>query len=542
MALHFADCWEAIADTIPDLPAVIQGDRTVSWRSYDDQAARLASAFAAADLRQQRNVGMFLYNCPEYLITQYAAFKTSTTPVNVNYRYLDDELAYLLDNADIAALVYHRSLGERVARVKDSLPMLELLIEVDDRPEAEHDDTTAVDGAVRFETVLEGNDPAPRRDRPLDDVYMLYTGGTTGLPKGVMYEMGEFTEAWLAFAAQNLFIEPWKTVDELAAWVGAQAEAGALSRVCPGPPLMHGTGVWLGAMMPHLTGGVCVLLESRSLDPDEIIGVAQDGLAMLVIVGDAFAKPLVARLDERAEADDPADISTLAVILSSGAMLSAETKERLFGHHPNLIIIDALGSSEGSMGSKLSMGKGSGTTAKFEMSPGTKVFDPDDNEVEAGSGVVGMVAATGTFLPFGYYKDPEKSARTFRTIDGVRYSFPGDMATVSAEGAIELLGRGSNCINTGGEKVFPEEVEEALKTHGSVVDCLVFGVEDDRFGQAVTAVVSTSAPVDADELVEYCKTKLAAYKAPRSISIVDEVPRAPNGKADYKSAKALVGA
>ena len=541
MALHFADCWEQIADRIPDKPAIQQGDRTLSWRDYEDRAARLSARFAEHDLAQGRNVGMFLYNCPEYLETQFAAFKQGTTPVNVNYRYLEDELLYLLDNADITALVYHASLGDRVAAIRDRLPGLEVLIEVDDRGRDDVGDVDRVKGALAYEDVIASHDPAPRKARDLDDIYMLYTGGTTGMPKGVMYRMGEFTKAWLEFAAGNLGLEVWTTPEGLADWVEGQAEAGALSRTCPGPPLMHGTGVWLGAMMPHLTGSCVVLLESRKLSPAEIVSAAEEGLAMLVIVGDAFAKPIVAYLDGQRDAGSPADLSGLAVVLSSGAMLSAETKEALLDHAPHLIIIDALGSSEGSMGSRISVGKGSGTTAKFEMTPGSKVFDEMDQEVEPGSGVVGRVAATGTFLPVGYYKDPEKSAATFRTIDGVRYSFPGDMATVDADGTINFLGRGSQVINTGGEKVFVEEVEEAIKTHPAVVDCLVFGVDDDRFGQTVAGVASVEgAGVDPDAIIAHCKEKLAPYKAPRQLAIVDDVPRAPNGKADYKTAKTLL--
>ena len=538
MALHFADCWELIADRIPDRPAIRQGDRTITWQRYEDRAARLSALFAAHGLGQGRNVGMFLYNCPEYLETQFAAFKQGTTPVNVNYRYLEDELRYLLDNADVEALVYHASLGDRVAAIRDQLPRLELLVEVDDRSVAGAADP--VDGAVRYEDVLLSTPPAARKERDPEDLYMLYTGGTTGMPKGVMYRMGEFTRAWLEFASANLGRATWSSGEELAAWVGEQDAAGALTRTCPGPPLMHGTGVWLGAMMPHLTGGCVQLLASRHLDPVEIVDVASEGLAMLVIVGDAFAKPIVAHLDERRAAGQPADLSRLAVILSSGAMLSAETKEALLDHAPHLVIIDALGSSEGSMGSRISVGRGSGTTAKFQMTPGSKVFDEDDREVVPGSGVVGRVAATGTFLPIGYYKDPDKSAATFRTIDGVRYSFPGDMATVDADGTISFLGRGSQCVNTGGEKVYVEEVEEAIKTHPAVDDCLVFGVDDDRLGQRVAAVASTDGAVTADELIAHCKTRLAAYKAPRELRVVEVVPRAPNGKADYATARTLL--
>ncbi len=541
MGLHFADCWELIADRAPDQPAIVQGDRTITWAAYEDRAARLSALFAAHDLGPGRHVGMFMYNCPEYLETQFAGFKLGATPVNVNYRYLDDELLYLLDNADVCALVYHRSLADRVARIKDRLPLLELLVEVDDQPGDPSEPATRVPGATSYETVIAEQSPAPRRTRDPDDVYMLYTGGTTGLPKGVMYRLSAFTEGFMAFGAQNLGRAPWRSNEEMADWAAEQIHAGTAGRVCPGPPLMHGTGVWLGAILPHLMGNTCVLLESRSLDPAEVVTLAEVGLSMLVIVGDAFARPILRLLDERRDAGDPADLSRFASILSSGAMLSAEVKEGLIGHAPHLLIVDALGSSEGSMGSMISMGKGSGTTAKFQPTPGTMVFDDLDRPIVPGSGDIGRVAATGVFLPFGYYKDPEKSARTFRTIDGVAYSFPGDMATVEADGSITLLGRGSACINSGGEKVYPEEVEEAIKTHPAVEDCLVFGVDDERFGQRVVAVASLTAPVDGDDLIAHCRSRLSAYKAPKEIHVVATVPRAPNGKADYRTARELAG-
>lgn len=540
MALHFADCWELIADRIPDQPAIAQGNRTLSWAAYDDAAARLASVFEAHGLGPGRHVGMFLYNCPEYLMTQYATFKHETAAININYRYLDDELVYLIDNADVTALVYHRSLADRVQRVRGRLPNLTLLIEVDDGDAANGASARpSIDGALSFGDALAAAAPQARRQRDPDGLYMLYTGGTTGMPKGVMYTVADLTGGLAAAAAGNLGVPVWESAEALATFVAEQAEVGALSRCCPAPPLMHATGAWLGAFMPHMTGGCSELLASRALDPDEVIAMCQRGLTMLVIVGDAFARPLLKRLDERRDAGDSSGLTGLMVLLSSGAMLSAEVKEGLFEHHPGLIILDALGSSEGTMASKVSVGKGSGTTAKFELIEGTKVFDEHDNEVEAGSGVCGVVATTGDFLPIGYYKDPEKSARTFRTVRGVRYSFPGDMATVTADGTIEFMGRGANCINTGGEKVFPEEVEEAIKTHAAVDDCLVFGVDDDRFGQAVTAVVSVSAPIEPSQLIAYCKTKLASYKAPQSVTVVPIVPRAPNGKADYKAARAL---
>jgi fatty-acyl-CoA synthase len=530
MTFHFADVWEAIADRIPSHPAVIQGTRQISWGEYDERSARLSRALTGAGLGPGSTVGMFLYNCPEYLETQFAAFKARITPINVNYRYLDDELVYLLDNADCEAVVFHSSLGDRIERVRTRLPKLRVLIEVAD------DTSAAVSGALAYDEVLASNEPAARQERSPDDLYMLYTGGTTGMPKGVMYSMGRFTEAYVGYAAMNLGVEVWPTVDALAAHVEREVTENRQGRTTPCPPLMHGTGIWLGAMLPHILGNTCVLLESRSLDPDEIWKVVEEGVSVLIIVGDAFARPMLDALRAR-----PRDTSKLAVILSSGAMLSAEVKEGLVELIPHVIILDVLGSSEGAMAQNVTVGKGSGTTAKFGLMADAKVFTEDGRPVEPGSGEVGMVGVTGVNIPLGYWKDPEKSAATFREIDGVPYSFPGDMATVEADGTVTLLGRGSACINTGGEKVFPEEVEEAVKTHPAVRDCLVFGIPDERFGQRVVAVASlvSDASANPDELIAHTRDRLAPFKAPRDVVIVDDAPRAPNGKADYGRARDL---
>ena len=309
----------------------------------------------------------------------------------------------------------------------------------------------------------------------------------------------------------------------------------------PACPLMHGTGMWLGALVPHCAGARVVTLESRNFDAHELWGTAAtEGATQLVIVGDAFAKPMLRALDEAKEKGQPHDLSSLRMMLSSGVMWTSEVKQALLDWH-EFILIDAMGSTEGSMGTQITTRGNVGETAKFAMSPTTKVFTEDGREVEPGSGEAGMVAAGGS-VPLGYYKDEKKSAATFKTIDGVRYSFPGDWAIVEADGSLTLLGRGSNCINTAGEKVYPEEVEEAVKQHPDVVDCLVVGVDDEKFGQRVTGVASLKpgASHDGEALREFTKTKLAAYKCPKQLFVVEKVQRAPNGKADYKWAKKAV--
>ena len=535
MELHYATIWESIADTIPESTAVVHGDTIRTWAEYDDRAARLAAAYAAAGLGHDSKIGLYMYNGNEYLEAQYGAFKVRGVPINVNYRYLDDELWYLLDNADAEALVFHSSLAERVGQVIDRLPKLKLLIEVDDGG------ASRMDRAVAYDTVLATHQPMERIVRSEDDIYMLYTGGTTGMPKGVMYDMashvGLFLRSGFPFLGERL---P-RTGEEVAPLARAITEAGNRMIAIPCAPLMHGTGLWLGAFASHLTGGEVITLTSRTLDPHEVLRTAQARRATsLVIVGDAFAKPLVAAIDEAAARGEPYDLSSVAVILSSGVMWTTEVKEQLLERIPHVVLFDAIGSTEGAMGSQMSTRGASTETAKFTQNPTTKVFAEDGREVAPGSDEIGLVAAGG-FVPIGYFKDADKTERTFRTVDGVRYAFPGDLAKVAADGTLILLGRGSQVINSGGEKIFPEEVEEAVKRVPGVLDCLVVGVDDERFGQAVTAIAATDGtPLDEAEVIAHVKTQLARYKAPKRVVFVAEVPRAPNGKADYAAAKQYV--
>jgi 3-oxocholest-4-en-26-oate---CoA ligase len=532
MELHYATIWESIADTIPTATAIVHGDDVKTWQQYDERSARLAAAYSAAGLGHDSKIGLYMYNGNEYLEAQYGAFKVRGVPINVNYRYLDNELCYLLDNADAEALVFHASLGDRVAQVVDRLPMLKLLIEVDDGG------TGQVPGALTYDEVLATNEPMERIVRSEDDIYMLYTGGTTGMPKGVMYDMASHVGLFLRSGFPFLGQPVPRTGEEVAPLVAAITEAGNRMIAIPCAPLMHGTGLWLGAFAAHLTGGEVITLTSRTLDPHEVLRTVQERRATsVVIVGDAFAKPIVAAIDEAAQRGEPYDLSSIGVILSSGVMWTTEVKEQLLERIPQVVLFDAIGSTEGSMGNQMSMRGGSTETAKFTQNPTTKVFTEDDREVTPGSGEIGVVAAGG-FVPLGYFKDPDKSERTFRTIDGVRYAFPGDLAQVAADGTLILLGRGSQVINSGGEKVFPEEVEEAVKRVPGVRDCLVVGVDDERFGQAVTAVAATDGTVlDEADVIAHVKTQLARYKAPKRVVFVAEVPRAPNGKADYVTAK-----
>jgi fatty-acyl-CoA synthase len=370
---------------------------------------------------------------------------------------------------------------------------------------------------------------------------MLYTGGTTGLPKGVMYTMHDISGGLCIIGFQGLGLPVPESADEVADIVQGLHERRESSVSITGAPLMHGTGLWLGACIHHFAGGHVVTLTSRSLDADEMLSAMQrHHVTHNTIVGDSFSKPIIAAIDAAIERGEPYDTSDLKMMLSSGVMWTTEVKEALLDRIPQVILFDAIGSSEGSMGNQITMRGLASETAKFAMNPTTKVFKADDTEVTPGSADVGMVAAAG-MIPIGYFKDPEKSARTFRTIDDVRYSFPGDFARIAADGTLILLGRGSQVINSGGEKIFPEEVEEAVKRVNGVVDCLVVGVDDDRFGQAVTAVASLAdgAAVTEADVIASVKSELAHYKAPKRVVFVPSVPRAPNGKADYRTASEL---
>jgi fatty-acyl-CoA synthase len=374
---------------------------------------------------------------------------------------------------------------------------------------------------------------------------MLYTGGTTGMPKGVMYRIGAMTEGFVTGGLPLVGIAPPDDYTGIAPLVKNFADQGASPISVPSAPLMHGTGVWIGALVPHSAGGNVVTMQSRSFSAEELLTTVENKkVSMTVVVGDAFVKPIIRAIDEAAEKGKTYDLSSLKIIFSSGVMWSSEVKTQLLDRVEHLVLIDAIGSSEGAMGTSISMKGLPPQTAKFSMQPTSKVFTDDDREVQPGSGEIGKLAAGGN-VPFGYYKDPEKSAKTFRTINGVSYSFPGDLAQVAEDGSIILLGRGSQVINTGGEKVFPEEVEEAVKRVAGVLDCLVVGVDDEKFGQAVTAVVSLNPGQTVDEatIISEVKTQLAGFKAPKRVVFVTTIPRGHNGKADYKAAKemAVVG-
>lgn len=534
MSFHFATVWERIAATAGERPALICNGVTRSWTDYEARAARVASALDAHGIGEGSKVGLYLHNSNEYLEAQFGVFKVGACPINVNYRYKADELVYLLENSDAEALVFQSSYAMRIWEIKDRLPNLKLFIQVDDGTEP------LLNFASAYEQLIRDSAPMAPIERDPDGVYMLYTGGTTGMPKGVMYNIGAFCSFLMAMGAQSRELPIPTSLDELAQNLEAITEPPVSLAACP---LMHGTGMWLGAFVPSFVGGAVVTSPKLGLDPDHLWGLVEDHhVTDLVIVGDAFAKPLLDALDHAEKRKNAYNISSLNQMTSSGVMWSSEVKQGLLRHN-DMILADIMGSSEGGMGSSITTRESGAETAKFALNEGVLVIADDGSRVQPGSGEIGMVATSG-MVPLGYYKDAEKSAATFREVDGVRYSFPGDYATVEADGSITLLGRGSACINTAGEKVFPEEVEESVKRCPGVVDCLVVGLADDRFGQRVVAVASTqesSGLTDAD-VVGYTKEHLAGYKVPKQVILVETVQRAPNGKADYKWARKVAEA
>ena len=534
MEAQYASVWEKNSDVIPDKIALICGDNEVSWREYDQRAAKLATLLTNAGLGDDSKVGLYLHNSNEYLESQYSVFKIKGVPINVNYRYKEEELIYLLENSDSEAIFYQSCYAEQIASIKDKLPKVKLYIQVDDKTNG------TLDFAQDYESAISECQPMERQERSEDNIYMLYTGGTTGMPKGVMYQHGGHLKGMLNTAgAWGLIpVQEKIDVDSVALEVKKLADEGRLPISIPACPLMHGTGMWLGAIIPHLVGGTVVTLPNLGFDPDGLLKEVEKRKANnIVIVGDAFAKPIMDALDKAESEGSPYNLESINTVISSGVMWSSEVKQGLLKHH-DMVLVDAMGSTEGGMGSSRASRDNPAETAKFVLNPGVIVITDEGELVEPGSDKTGKIGTSG-LVPLGYFKDEKKSAETFKEFQGVRYSFPGDYAKVEADGTITLLGRGSNCINTAGEKVYPEEVEEAIKRNDDIFDCLVVGLQDDRFGQKVVALASfqEGREIQEQDLIAFTREHLAGYKLPKQVLFVDEVMRAPNGKANYKWAK-----
>ena len=534
MEAQYASVWEKNSDVIPDKIALICGDNEVTWREYDQRAAKLATLLTNAGLGDDSKVGLYLHNSNEYLESQYSVFKIKGVPINVNYRYKEEELIYLLENSDSEAIFYQSCYAEQIASIKDKLPKVKLYIQVDDKT------NETLGFAQDYESAISECQPMERQERSEDNIYMLYTGGTTGMPKGVMYQHGGHLKGMLNTAgAWGLIpVQEKIDVDSVALEVKKLADEDRLPISIPACPLMHGTGMWLGAIIPHLVGGTVVTLPNLGFDPDGLLKEVEKRKANnIVIVGDAFAKPIMDALDKAESEGSPYNLESINTVISSGVMWSSEVKQGLLKHH-DMVLVDAMGSTEGGMGSSRASRDNPAETAKFVLNPGVIVITDEGELVEPGSDKTGKIGTSG-LVPLGYFKDEKKSAETFKEFQGVRYSFPGDYAKVEADGTITLLGRGSNCINTAGEKVYPEEVEEAIKRNDDIFDCLVVGLQDDRFGQKVVALASfqEGREIQEQDLIAFTREHLAGYKLPKQVLFVDEVMRAPNGKANYKWAK-----
>ena len=523
---NFADLWEVVADELPDAPAAIHGDRRIRWADFDRRADGVAKTLLDAGLERQQAFAQYLYNCPEYMESMFAGFKGAFVPVNTNYRYTADELLYLWDNADAGAVVFHGCFVDTIDPIREQLPKVKVWLWVDDGSGPCPDWATPYEEAAASATER----TIPEWGRTGDDLNMLYTGGTTGMPKGVMWRQDD-----LAVVLTSTLGNPLPDEGMAADRRGTYTEPGR--SFLPACPQMHGTGNFPG--LSALTDGGCIVtLTDRHFDPVELLDtIEREGVNVISIVGDAFGKPILKALDANR---GRWNLASLVGITSSGVMWSKEVKQGLLDHHPNMLLLDAFSSSEAlGMGSSISGMGQTAETAKFELTENSIVIDENNEPIAAGSGEIGRLAVGGR-QPLGYYKDPEKSARTFLHINGGRYSCPGDFATVEDDGTITLLGRGSVCINTGGEKVFPEEVEEALKRHPAVLDAVVVGVPDEKFGEAVTGVVEPrdGETIDESALIAHVRETLAAYKSPKRIVVVDTIGRAPNGKVDYKRLKA----
>ena len=529
MQWNLADLFELVAETCPERPALLHGTHGIArtWREVDRRANALARHFAHGH-RPGDKISIYAHNRPEFVEALMGAMKARLVPVNVNYRYREDELAYLFDNSDSTVVVYEATYADRVAKVRDRVPNVREWIELDDGAPGNA-------FALPYEQIVGAG--AERLDvrRSPDDLLFLYTGGTTGMPKGVMWTQSAL---WHTLGGGGNVVLGEKPSASLEEQQGRIADASRAQRLLPGSPLMHGTGLFttLNALGG---GGACVTLPSRSLDAVELWSTVEARqVAAISIVGDAFAKPMLKALDEH---PGRWDLSSCKLIVSSGVMWSPQVKQGLLRHLSQAVLFDSFGSSEATgFGAEITARGMTTQIGRFRIGPSCKVFTPDGLEVQPGSGEAGFVARSGP-IPLGYYKDEKKTAETFRTLQGVRWAIPGDWCTVNEDGTLNLLGRGSVCINTGGEKVYPEEIEETLKAHPDVYDAVVVGVPDEKWGEAVTALVELRPAANAseEELRLVVRERLAGYKTPKHVVFVPSIGRSPSGKVDYKGLKAL---
>jgi 3-oxocholest-4-en-26-oate---CoA ligase len=526
---NLADLFEVVVDTIPDRPALVAGERRLTYRQLDQRANRFAHFLEAQGVGPGAYVGILAHNCAQWAEAMIGCYKARTVPVNLNYRYVAAELAYVIDNADLEVLVFEQALAPLVAvSLADRTGPIRLVAIDDGSPASE---TPA--GAIGYEDALASATPergfGPRSP---DDVYVLYTGGTTGMPKGVIWRQEDIFFA--AMGGGGWGAPPIETPDELAGRLDRVDDNRVIMLVMA--PLMHGNAQWV-MWNAFMMGGTAVLYTDHRYDPAVLLRLVGDERVVSVgLVGDAMARPLA---DALASAPPGTyETSTLAVIGSGGAMLSAAVKEELKKQLPTVIIMDRFGSSESGAHGAVEDGA---SGPRFVVNDDTSVLDEHLDPLTPGDGRIGRLARTGR-IPIGYHKDKEKTEATF-PVDarGVRWSIPGDLASVEPDGTITIHGRGSASINSGGEKIFPEEVEAAVKTHPEVFDAIVVGLADERFGERVAVVLSPrnpASPPTLEDIKAYCRDRIAGYKIPRQMLVVDEIPLTAAGKPDAKAAKA----
>lgn len=538
MQFAIGDINEAIADLVPEREAIVSDHARLTWQDLRLRSRRLGNLIHSAGLGCQRertelqpwesgqdHVALYLYNGHEYLESMIGAYKARAVPFNVNYRYVEDELLYLFRDSAAKAVIYHASFAPRLAKVLSRLPPMRLLLQVDDGS-----GEPLLPGALDYEAALaDASDERVPVQASGDDLYIVYTGGTTGMPKGVLWRQHD-----IFYGAMGGRVPGSPAVTDLDDLL-SRVPFGEMMRMLPSPPFMHGAGHWTAFINLHAGGTVVLPSNTRKLDPHDIwTTVEKERVLSVSIVGDAFARPLIDQLRTRSY-----DLSNLRVVGSGGAVLSPGNKRELIDLLPGIMIFDGFGASEtGAQGATVTSA-GADVPPAFRMDEHTCVLDEDLNgPLPPGSREMGWLARSG-HVPLGYLNDEAKTRRTYPTIDGVRYAIPGDRATVEQDGSIRVLGRDSVCINTGGEKVFAEEVETALKKHPSVYDAVVTGTPNPRWGQQITAVVALrpGATTSADELREAAATELARYKLPRDIVFVETVVRAPSGKPDYRWAR-----
>jgi acyl-CoA synthetase (AMP-forming)/AMP-acid ligase II len=525
---NLADLFELVADKVADWDAIVTDDKRFTYAQLEERANRLAHFMQGQGVKPGDHVALHLRNDNEYIEAMLAAYKLRAVPVNINYNYVEAELDYVYNDADAVVLLVHREFVPRAEAVVGSVPTLKTQLVVDDGS-----DNATPDGWFDYEAALA--DSLPERDfasRSSDDVYIIYTGGTTGMPKGVMWRHEDIFFASLGGGDPDRSKGPITSPEQLAERLPEYQMASIAA-----PPFMHAAAQWT-ALGQMLSGGKLLIPAHGNFDVPAILQAAADENAVaMTVVGDAMSTPIA---DELQANPGKYDLSSLFVIASGGAIMSPSVKARLLQLLPGKMILDGLGSSEtGVMGSKTSgMGEEETDEPKFTVSDSVQVLDDDLNPIAPGSGIVGKLAQGG-HVPLGYYNAPEKSATTFVEANGQRWALPGDLATVEADNTITLLGRGSTSINTGGEKVFPEEVESQLKAHEHIYDTVVVGVPDERWGQAVTAVVQLrpDTGLDHEQLKEFCRSRLAGYKIPRHLVFCDNIKRSPAGKANYPWAK-----